>query len=172
MIVTKMPAKSFATSTIGAQWKTDRVRPRPPAFVRRKQRSYEQHGGARRSHDAREQGAQCEQRRIAQRRRAKLTAHANAAGNREQREQDDDEGQVLGEHRIVTSCIAVPGPKTRANRINNASTHAATILPKWSCQNLGAISGTTAIERSRPAKGIPQCNDSTAPLSAGNAPST
>jgi hypothetical protein len=40
-------------------------------------------------------------------------------------------------------------------------------LPKWWCQKVGAVSGTSAIESRIPRKGTIQTGDSVAPGSAG-----
>src|SRR6266550_2399795 len=72
------------------------MRARFSAIVGGQQRSNEKHRSASRPHDAGKCGAQRQQRGIAHRRRAELSAQTNATGNREQCEQDDDERQVLG----------------------------------------------------------------------------
>ena len=85
-----------------------------------------------------------------------VAADVDAAGHREQRRQQDDEGQVFGQRGMHDQRAApAAAPKTTANGSRNASAQAAATLPKWWCQNGGASSGISAIDSSMPAKGTP-----------------
>ena len=50
-----------------------------------------------------------------------------------------------------------------ANGIRKASAQNAEALPKWGCQKLGAVSGTSAIDSRIPRKGTIHTGDSVAP---------
>ena len=64
-------------------------------LVRPDDRSNQHHGGAGRAEKACRQGAEGEHRRVRGRRADEIAADADAAGNNEQREQQDDEGQIV-----------------------------------------------------------------------------
>ncbi len=64
-------------------------------LVRPDDRSNQHHGGAGRAEKACRQGAEGEHCRVRGRRAHEIAAYADAAGNNEQREQQDDEGQIV-----------------------------------------------------------------------------
>lgn len=68
--------------------------------VRAQERPDQQHGRARRAHDARERGAEREQSGIEMRRAVQIAAHANAARHRIERGEQNDERHILFEQRV------------------------------------------------------------------------
>ncbi len=58
------------------------------------------HGGAGRAEQARRQRAEGEDRRVGRRRADEIAADADAAGDHEQREQQEDEGEVVEQERV------------------------------------------------------------------------
>ena len=99
--------------------------------------------------------------RDVQRRAAvQVAAHVDAAGRREQRDQQDDERHVFGDAACGPArAPRPPAPNASANGSRKASAQPSAILPKWWCQSCGASSGSRAIDSSMPANGTPHQAD-------------
>ena len=71
-----------------------------PVRVGADERADQDHGRAGRADDARDQRAERQDRGVDERRAAQVAGHQNAAGHDVEREQQHDEAQIFGEHRM------------------------------------------------------------------------
>lgn len=70
------------------------------AFVRGNERTNEEHRGARRTHEVGEHGAQAQEGRVHDRTAHEAAAHVNAARDRKEGSDEDEEGQIVGEENV------------------------------------------------------------------------
>ena len=78
----------------------DHVRVVEARRIRAQERTDQDHGRAGGADEARDDGAEGENRRVHQRLAAQVAGHQDAAGHDIEREQEDDEAQIFGEQRV------------------------------------------------------------------------
>ena len=71
-------------------------------------------------------------------------------------------GRYSSSNACTTSCSAVAVPNRRTIGARSTAIHAADTFPKWACHHLLLTIGISAMESSKPAKGIPQIRESCA----------
>ncbi len=139
----------------------------PARLVGGQQRPDQQHRRAGRAHDAGERGAERQQAGVERGGADERAAHADAAGDREQREQDGDERHVLQQQRVRDLVHAPRRGRTRPRTARAARSP----TPPRPCRsararNAARASGAIAIDSRSPAKGSPHSRGSVAALNS------